>query len=228
MSSSATRLRRVVLEDIGPFERLDLDFPKKHNWKVLLGDNGVGKSTILKAIAGLAPVAMQEITTLSLCMPGLHSDARRQTLRRGEPNDCQRAPAADCFHPGRVCYHRARDFRVRRYGPRNRQRRLDRRRHGAGVARPARPPWVPSAAMAATAAATRAAARSGLIRRNCAPCGPTASSFSARSPRCPNPCTAVVSNRDPDKSRKSPSLDSVRVTLYRITRHARRRRPECR
>ncbi|MBV8274560.1 MAG: TIR domain-containing protein, partial [Verrucomicrobia bacterium] len=44
-------LRRVVLEDIGPFERLDLDFPKQHNWKVLLGDNGVGKSTILKAIA---------------------------------------------------------------------------------------------------------------------------------------------------------------------------------
>lgn len=44
-------LRRLVLEDIGPFERLELDFPKGQNWKVLLGDNGVGKSTILKAIA---------------------------------------------------------------------------------------------------------------------------------------------------------------------------------
>jgi hypothetical protein len=44
-------LRRLILEDIGPFERLELDFPKAHNWKVFLGDNGVGKSTILKAIA---------------------------------------------------------------------------------------------------------------------------------------------------------------------------------
>jgi WD40 repeat protein len=44
-------VRRLVLEDIGPFERLELDFPKEHKWKVLLGDNGVGKSTILKAIA---------------------------------------------------------------------------------------------------------------------------------------------------------------------------------
>jgi WD40 repeat protein len=44
-------LRRVILEDIGPFEKLELDFPKEKNWKILLGDNGVGKSTILKAIA---------------------------------------------------------------------------------------------------------------------------------------------------------------------------------
>lgn len=44
-------IRRVVLEDIGPFERLELDFAKEQKWKVLLGDNGVGKSTILKAIA---------------------------------------------------------------------------------------------------------------------------------------------------------------------------------
>jgi WD40 repeat protein len=49
--SAMPGLRRLVLEDIGPFERLELDFPKAHNWKVLLGDNGVGKSTILKAIA---------------------------------------------------------------------------------------------------------------------------------------------------------------------------------
>lgn len=48
---SVAGVRRVVLEDIGPYERLELDFPKAHNWKVLLGDNGVGKSTILKAIA---------------------------------------------------------------------------------------------------------------------------------------------------------------------------------
>jgi hypothetical protein len=42
-------LRRVELENIGPFETQSFDF--KPNWNVLLGDNGVGKSTILKAIA---------------------------------------------------------------------------------------------------------------------------------------------------------------------------------
>jgi WD40 repeat protein len=44
-------IRRVILEDIGPFDKLELDFAKEKNWKILLGDNGVGKSTILKAIA---------------------------------------------------------------------------------------------------------------------------------------------------------------------------------
>ena len=46
-----TGLRKVILEDIGPFERLELDFAKETNWTVLLGDNGVGKSVVLKAIA---------------------------------------------------------------------------------------------------------------------------------------------------------------------------------
>jgi WD40 repeat protein len=46
-----TGLRKVILEDIGSFERLELDFAKETNWMVLLGDNGVGKSTVLKAIA---------------------------------------------------------------------------------------------------------------------------------------------------------------------------------
>jgi energy-coupling factor transporter ATP-binding protein EcfA2 len=44
-------LKSVHLENIGPFEKLDLELDR--NWNVLLGDNGVGKSTILKAI-GLA------------------------------------------------------------------------------------------------------------------------------------------------------------------------------
>jgi len=44
-------IRRVILEDIGSFERLELDFSRASKWKILLGDNGVGKSTILKAIA---------------------------------------------------------------------------------------------------------------------------------------------------------------------------------
>jgi hypothetical protein len=38
----------VALENIGPFDRLELDLHPQ--WNVLLGDNGVGKSTILKAI----------------------------------------------------------------------------------------------------------------------------------------------------------------------------------
>lgn len=42
-------IRRIVLEDIGSFEKLELDFAR-NKWKILLGDNGVGKSTILKAI----------------------------------------------------------------------------------------------------------------------------------------------------------------------------------
>jgi hypothetical protein len=42
-------LKRVRLVNIGPFEDLQLDL--NSSWNVLLGDNGVGKSTILKAIA---------------------------------------------------------------------------------------------------------------------------------------------------------------------------------
>lgn len=47
--SIGPKLKKVVLENIGPFEKLELDF--EENWKILLGDNGVGKTTILKAIA---------------------------------------------------------------------------------------------------------------------------------------------------------------------------------
>jgi hypothetical protein len=43
------RLQRVELRNIGPFRYLDLRFETL--WRVLLGDNGVGKSTILKGIA---------------------------------------------------------------------------------------------------------------------------------------------------------------------------------
>jgi WD40 repeat protein len=50
-ASTPTGIRRLILEDIGSFERLELDFPRDKQWKVLLGDNGVGKSTVLKAIA---------------------------------------------------------------------------------------------------------------------------------------------------------------------------------
>jgi hypothetical protein len=45
----AEKLARIQLENIGPYEHLELDLDQR--WNVLLGDNGVGKSSILKAIA---------------------------------------------------------------------------------------------------------------------------------------------------------------------------------
>jgi hypothetical protein len=42
-------LKHVHLENIGPFESLDLDLTT--SWNILLGDNGVGKTVVLKAIA---------------------------------------------------------------------------------------------------------------------------------------------------------------------------------
>lgn len=42
-------LRRVQLENIGPFDSIDLQLHPQ--WNILLGDNGVGKSSIIKAIA---------------------------------------------------------------------------------------------------------------------------------------------------------------------------------
>jgi LPXTG-motif cell wall-anchored protein len=48
MSRSAA-LTRVRLENVGPFQELDLELDPR--WSLLLGDNGVGKSTVLKAIA---------------------------------------------------------------------------------------------------------------------------------------------------------------------------------
>lgn len=44
-----SRLKRLSLRNIGTFDELDLEFDSK--WQIFLGDNGVGKSTILKAIA---------------------------------------------------------------------------------------------------------------------------------------------------------------------------------
>ncbi len=42
-------LKRLQFENIGPFDTLELELDA--HWNVLLGDNGVGKSSILKAIA---------------------------------------------------------------------------------------------------------------------------------------------------------------------------------
>lgn len=46
---TGTLLKKVVLSDVGPFDHLELDFDSR--WNILLGDNGVGKSSIIKAIA---------------------------------------------------------------------------------------------------------------------------------------------------------------------------------
>ncbi len=48
------RINALVLEDVCAFERLRLEFPNQEGegqWAVLLGDNGVGKSTVLRALA---------------------------------------------------------------------------------------------------------------------------------------------------------------------------------
>jgi len=42
-------LKRIRLDNIGPFNNLELELDQ--HWNILLGDNGVGKSTIIKAIA---------------------------------------------------------------------------------------------------------------------------------------------------------------------------------
>ena len=48
-SDRALLIEGVELTNIGPFDTLSLDF--RENWNLLLGDNGVGKSSVLKAIA---------------------------------------------------------------------------------------------------------------------------------------------------------------------------------
>ena len=48
-SLKSKHIKRILLENMGPFEKLELKFDS--HWNILLGNNGVGKSTILKAIA---------------------------------------------------------------------------------------------------------------------------------------------------------------------------------
>jgi len=52
-------LQSIEVRNVGPFEEMKLDFDP--GWTILLGDNGVGKSTILKALAlAVAGRAAQE------------------------------------------------------------------------------------------------------------------------------------------------------------------------
>jgi predicted ATPase len=47
--NATSRLSKVVLQNIGPFDYMEFDLDA--NWNILLGDNGVGKSSVLKAIS---------------------------------------------------------------------------------------------------------------------------------------------------------------------------------
>jgi hypothetical protein len=74
-------LRHVHLENIGPFENLDLDLTK--SWNILLGDNGVGKTVVLKAIAA------------ALCGKDTETEPVARLLRAGADSGLIRLKAQD-------------------------------------------------------------------------------------------------------------------------------------
>lgn len=79
---SVSRLQSVTLDNIGPFDHLELDLDAK--WNILLGDNGVGKSTILKAIAvGIAGADAADFAG-RLIKSGKEKEGAKITLRTSE------------------------------------------------------------------------------------------------------------------------------------------------
>lgn len=58
-------LKRINIQNLRGVKDLELDFPKPAGWHVLIGDNGSGKSSILKAIA-LAIMGPNEAMSLRL------------------------------------------------------------------------------------------------------------------------------------------------------------------
>jgi len=66
-----SKLTHIELKNIGPFTQCELDID--HRWTILLGDNGVGKSTVLRAVA------------VALCGTAPESFAGR-LLRSGAPS----------------------------------------------------------------------------------------------------------------------------------------------
>lgn len=58
-------IRKVILDKIRNIDHLEMDFPMAVGWHVLIGDNGAGKSTILRAIA-LAIIGPYESNALRL------------------------------------------------------------------------------------------------------------------------------------------------------------------
>lgn len=43
-------IQKVTIENIRSIDHFEMTFPNPAGWHVLIGDNGAGKSTILKAI----------------------------------------------------------------------------------------------------------------------------------------------------------------------------------
>jgi hypothetical protein len=76
------RLAKVTLSNIGPFDHLEIDLHA--GWNVLLGDNGVGKSSVLKAIA--AAIAGEEAAPYAarLIRGGASSASVQLTTTSGE------------------------------------------------------------------------------------------------------------------------------------------------
>ena len=75
-SSGPPVLQHVCLTNIGPFDRLDLDL--EPSWNVLLGDNGVGKTVVLRAIAAaLCGEAADQTTVTRLLRSGADSGSIR-------------------------------------------------------------------------------------------------------------------------------------------------------
>ena len=62
-TQAKAEFRRLLLKDVGPFSELELELTP--NWNILLGDNGVGKTTILRSLA------------LAICGRDAQSYARR-------------------------------------------------------------------------------------------------------------------------------------------------------
>ncbi len=71
VADDTSRLKRLVVDNVGPFEHAEFDFDPR--WNVLLGNNGVGKSSVLRALA------------VALCGPEAAPFADR-IIRSGQPS----------------------------------------------------------------------------------------------------------------------------------------------
>ncbi len=67
-TTSDAALKRVELKNIGPFDSCTLEIHPK--WTVVLGDNGVGKSTVLRAIAVALTGRATDATAMRLLKSG--------------------------------------------------------------------------------------------------------------------------------------------------------------
>jgi len=76
------QVRRLVLRNIRCFRDLDLDFTSKDGtrpWTILLGDNGLGKTTILRSIA----MALCDETNAAALMRRLSGEMLRNATQKG-------------------------------------------------------------------------------------------------------------------------------------------------